>query len=177
MSDSKRLTGVERHFDPGEIIVSKTDTKGRLVYANELFLEIADYTEAEVLGQPHSLIRHPDMPRCVFKLLWDTISSGKELFAYVVNRTKHGDHYWVLAHVTPDIDTDGNITGYHSSRRVPSRQALETIKPLYSKLLQEEQKHENRKEGLAASSAMLEGILQEMGLRYDQFIFSTIGAE
>lgn len=173
MSDTT-LTGHERTFEPGQIIVSKTDTRGRITYANDLFLEIADYTEAEVLGQPHSLIRHPDMPRCVFKLLWDTISTGKELFAYVVNRTKGGDHYWVLAHVTPNFDDDGQIIGYHSSRRAPERAAVEQIKPIYTKLLEEERRHANSKDGLAASTKMLTDMLDELGLRYDQFIFQTI---
>ncbi len=66
-----------------------------------MFLTIAGYTEREVLGQPHSMIRHPDMPRGVFALLWETIASGSEIFAYVVNLAKNGDHYWVFAHVTP----------------------------------------------------------------------------
>ena len=92
---------------------------------------IAGYTEQEVLGKPHSLIRHPHMPRCVFKLLWDTIAGGDEIFAYVVNRCKNGDHYWVLAHVTPSRNTNGDIIGYHSNRRVPDRKIVEgTITPL-----------------------------------------------
>ena len=74
-------TGVERFFPEDEVIVSKTDVKGRITYANETFLNIAGYTEEEVLGQPHSMIRHPDMPRCVFKLLWDTIKARSEIFA------------------------------------------------------------------------------------------------
>ena len=168
------LTGRERTFQPGQIIVSKTDTKGRLTYANDLFLELADYTEADVLGQPHSIIRHPDMPRCVFKLLWDHIADGKEIFAYVVNRSKNGDHYWVLAHVTPTFDEGGTITGYHSSRRVASRGALEKIKPLYVKLLEEEKRHANSKDGLAGSMKMLGDLLESLNLRYDQFIFQTI---
>ena len=95
------LTGVERTFGEDEIIVSKTDLTGRITYANDVFLRISGYAEAEVLGQPHSIIRHPGTPRAVFSLLWRTIESGREIFAYVVNRAKNGDHYWVLAHVTP----------------------------------------------------------------------------
>ncbi len=86
-------TGREVRFGADEIIVSKTDLTGHLTYANDVFLRVAGYTEAEVIGQPHSFIRHPEMPRAVFKLLWDTIQSGREVFAYVVNLTKHGDHY------------------------------------------------------------------------------------
>ena len=121
---SVSLTGVERTFGTDEIIVSKTDTKGRIIYANEVFLRLAGFSEREIIGQPHSIIRHPAMPRCVFKLLWDTISSGKECFAYVLNRSKNGDHYWVLAHVTPTFDSKGTIVSYHSNRRNPRRDNL-----------------------------------------------------
>lgn len=167
------LTGVERTFESDEIIVSKTDIKGRLIYTNQTFLQVADYTEAEVIGQPHSMIRHPDMPRCIFKLLWDTISDGQELFAYVVNRTKFGDHYWVLAHVTPTFEEDGKtIKGYHSNRRVPSAEALEIIKPLYAELKAEEDRHPNRKDGMNAAYQMLLGKLADAGMEYDEFILS-----
>lgn len=163
--------GRERFFKEDEIIVSKTDLNGRITYANRIFLEIADYSETEVLGHPHSIIRHPDMPRCIFKLLWDRISSGHEIFAYVVNRTKHGDFYWVYAHVTPSFDVHGNILSYHSNRRVPDKRIVsEYITPLYAKLLEAERAHRNGKEGLQASSKLLEGILADAGMPYDEFI-------
>ena len=150
------LTGVERFFGDDELIVSKTDLKGHVTYANDVFLRIADYTEKEVLGQPHSVIRHPDMPRSVFKLLWDTLATGSEIFAYVINRTKHGDHYWVLAHVTPSRDATGNTVGYHSSRRVPDQRVItDHIMPLYASLLAEEKEHDNRKDGMQASFDMV----------------------
>jgi len=174
MTRETSLTGVERTFKPDELIVSKTDTKGRLTYTNQTFLTLAGYSEDEVLGQPHSMIRHPDMPRCVFKLLWDTIQKGDEIFAYVVNRSNNGDHYWVLAHVTANIDVNGQTFGYHSNRRVASHQSLEIIKPLYAKLKAEEDRHSDRKAGLEASTAMLGNILNDAGMEYDQFIFSVI---
>ncbi len=171
MARDLSLTGVERFFDENEIIVSKTDLKGRMTYVNDVFLKIASYSEKECLGEPHSKIRHPEMPRCVFKLLWDTLEAGKEIFAYVVNRSANGDHYWVLAHVTPSRDASGNIIGYHSNRRVPNREILEgTIMPLYMQLLAEEQNHANAKDGMAASLAMVIGLLQNAGVEYDEFI-------
>ena len=97
-------TGRERMFGEDEIIVSKTDLKGRITYANSVFLRVAGYAEEDVLGQPHSMIRHPGMPRAVFKLLWETIAGGREIFAYVKNMARDGDHYWVFAHVTPSFD-------------------------------------------------------------------------
>ena len=97
-------TGRESVFGEEEIIVSKTDAKGRITYANEVFLRVSGFAEEEVIEAPHSVVRHPHMPRCIFKLMWDTIQSGQEMFGYVLNMAKDGDHYWVLAHVTPTFD-------------------------------------------------------------------------
>lgn len=178
MANETTLTGVERIFGDDEIIVSKTDLKGRLTYTNDVFLRLASYTEEQVIGQPHSMIRHPDMPRCIFKLLWDTIQAGKEIFAYVVNRSANGDHYWVLAHVTPSRDKDGTIVGYHSNRRTADRHILETvIIPLYKQLLQEEQSHANAKDGMNAAYETLTNLLAEKGLSYNEFIFSLLNSQ
>ena len=173
MAQDVSLTGVERQFDDNEIIVSKTNLKGHITYANRLFLRLAGYTEGEVMGAPHSLIRHPDMPRCIFKLLWDTIQGGQEIFAYVVNRSKNGDHYWVLAHVTPSFDGSGNIIGYHSNRRVPERRILkEKIIPLYKSLLDIENRQSDRKAGLQQSFGKVGELLKEGGMAYEEFVFS-----
>lgn len=166
-------SGRERHFKPEELIVSKTDLKGHITYANEVFLRLSDYSESEVLGKPHSLIRHPDMPRCVFKLLWDRISSGQEIFAYVVNMARNGDHYWVYAHVTPTFDANHNVIGYHSNRRVADPKVLsETIIPLYAELRKIEDSLPNRKDGMNAASEALSKKLSDMGMSYDKFIQS-----
>ncbi|MFO0685199.1 MAG: PAS domain-containing protein [Sandaracinus sp.] len=164
-------TGVERHFGEDDIIVSKTDTSGRITYANEVFLRIAGYTEREVLGQPHSLIRHPDMPRSVFALLWETIASGTEIFAYVVNLAKSGDHYWVFAHVTPTFDPMGRIVGYHSNRRVPNPSALRAIEPLYAELSKIERAQSDKRSAVAAGRAHLAERLKKIGLPYDALMF------
>lgn len=103
-------TGVERFFSERDLIVSKTDTRGRITYANNIFRDIAGFSGKDLENAPHSLIRHPDMPRCVFKLLWDTIGAGGEIFAYVINMSANGDHYWVLAHVTPSYDESGSAS-------------------------------------------------------------------
>lgn len=171
MAQMIQLTGNERFFEDDEIIVSKTDLKGHITYANSVFLRVAGYAEKDVLGQPHSIIRHPDMPRCVFKLLWDTISAGSEIFAYVVNRAENGDHYWVLAHVTPSRDASGNIVGYHSNRRVPDRSIVDhKIIPLYESLLAEEQRHQDRKVGIQSSFGKIVSTLSDAGVEYDEFV-------
>jgi len=166
------LTGKERFLAPDDIIVNKTDTKGRITYANLTFLNIADYTEKEVIGQPHNIVRHPDMPRSVFKLLWDTIADGNEIFAYVLNRAKNGDHYWVFAHVTPTFDTKGTIVGYHSSRRCPQRKAVEAVMPVYRELLNEEARHSNPKEAAAAGVELLTHKFIGAGGSYEYLVFS-----
>ena len=166
-------SGKERFFGEDEIIVSKTDGRGRLTYINRLFCQLSDYSEEECLGSPHSIIRHPDMPRCIFYLLWERIKAGQEVFAYVKNRSKNNDYYWVIAHVTPSFDSGGNMIGYHSNRRTPNRQVLEEIIiPLYRKLLAEEQQHSSRKDGIQASVQLLNKTMQTMGKSYDEFIHS-----
>ncbi|WP_319486307.1 PAS domain-containing protein [uncultured Cohaesibacter sp.] len=171
MSKNIALTGTERFFEESEIIVSKTDLKGRVTYCNKTFVDICGYSEKEMLGQPHSIIRHPDMPRCVFELMWETLQNDEEIFAYVVNRCKNGDHYWVNAHITPSKDQSGTVVGYHSNRRVPDRTIVNTvIIPLYKQLMAEENAHANRKDGQKASRAMLDGILKSKDITYHQFI-------
>lgn len=171
MAADSLLTGVERFFGEDEIIVSKTNLKGHITYCNDVFQRIAGYSEKELLGAPHSIIRHPDMPRCVFALLWDTIQAGNEIFAYVINRCKNGDHYWVNAHVTPSWDSAGRIISYHSNRRVPDRNIVEkAIIPLYRQLIAEEQRHKNRKDGMQAAGQMVADLLREKNMQYDEFV-------
>jgi PAS domain S-box-containing protein len=172
MAAGTTLTGVERFFEPDEIIVSKTDLKGCITYANQIFERISGFTEPELIGKNHNLIRHPEMPRCVFKFLWDTIQDRKEIFAYVVNRCKNGDHYWVFAHVTPSFDDAGRIIGYHSNRRVPTREALDQIMPIYAELLREEGKHSNPRKQWEASLPLLVGKLEGLGITYDELMFT-----
>jgi len=166
------ITGKEQFFEENEVIVSKTDSRGIITYVNDVFLRVSGYKEKELIGRPHNLIRHPHMPKCVFKLLWDTLKNGDEIFAYVVNLTKSGDHYWVFAHVTPTFSTDGTITGMHSNRRVPSRSALVQIEALYAQLLGEEKKYNNSKSAILASYSILVESLQSKGVSYDEFILS-----
>lgn len=165
-------TGRESPFGEEEIIVSKTDLKGRITYANDVFLRVSRYSAEEILGQPHSIIRHPDMPRCVFKLLWDTIQAGGEIFAYVLNMAKNGDHYWVFAHVTPSFDASGKIVGYHSNRRKPDPAQIAKIEPLYRTLLDEERRAEDRKQGMHLAHGKLSAMLQERHVSYDQYVFA-----
>lgn len=150
-----------------DFIVSKTDLKGRMTYVNKIFMQMGEYTEAELLGKAHSMIRHPDMPKAVFKLLWERISKKEEIFAYVINKTKNGNDYWVFANVTASLDDKGNIVGYYSVRRKPNQKALDIIKPLYTKMLEAE-----KRSGVEASTKILTDLLSEKGVSYDELIIS-----
>jgi PAS domain S-box-containing protein len=172
MTRAIQPTGVENLLGEEELIVSKTDLKGRITYANDVFIRMAKYSWKELMGAPHSLIRHPEMPRSVFKLLWDTLQSRQEIFAYVVNLAKDGSHYWVFAHVTPTFDERGNIVGYHSNRRKPDAAQIERIKPIYKALCAEEARHANAKDGMHASFEAMVGLLKQQGVGYDEFVLS-----
>lgn len=166
------LTGRQVHFPEDQLIVSKTDPRGVITYANHGFCEVAGYTVHELLGRPHSVVRHPDMPRAAFSLLWETLQRREEFFGFVVNRARNGDHYWVFAHVTPSRDAAGRVLGYHSMRRKPDTVQVERIVPIYRRLLEEEARHASPKDGMAASAAMLTDLLDEKKVPYDEFAFS-----
>jgi PAS domain S-box-containing protein len=166
------LTGKELSFDTQDVIVSKTDLKGIITYANDVFMHISGFSEEELLGAPHSILRHPDMPRCVFKFLWTTIAAGTEVFAYVLNRARSGDHYWVLAHVTPTFDHGGKIIGYHSNRRVPERTAIAKIAPIYASLLSVEKSCADKEEGLNKSMKALVDFVGSTGMDYSELVFT-----
>ena len=166
-----RPTGVERTFGENELIVSKTDPRGVLTYVNEVFLRVSALSEGQALGRPHNLIRHPDMPRAVFQLLWDTIQDRREIFAYVLNLAADGAHYWVFAHVTPSFDVSGRLVGYHSNRRSPAAAAVRTIREVYAGMLAAERGHARTPDAVAAGTAALQRMLDEGGRTYDELIW------
>lgn len=154
-----------------DFIVSKTNPKGIITYGNPIFIEFSGYTEDELIGSQHNIIRHPDMPRSAFKLAWDTIQSGKEFFAYVKNLSKDGGFYWVFTHIAPDFDARGNIVGYTSVRRCPQRSALEKIEPVYRQM-REAEKAAGARDAIAAGTQVLLDLLQQAGVGYEELIFS-----
>jgi PAS domain S-box-containing protein len=154
-----------------DFIVSKTDLKGRITYGNRIFIEYSGFSEQELLGAPHNIIRHPDMPRGVFKFLWDTLAQQKEIFAYVKNMAKDGSFYWVFANVTPDYDASGNVIGYLSVRRAPKRSAVDVLSGVYQLMLAEEEKAGPR-DACDASLALLGSILKDKGMTYDELVLA-----
>lgn len=152
-----------------DLIISKTDLTGRIIYANDIFKKFSGYEEWELLDQQHSIVRHPDMPRAIFKILWDVIKGKREIFAYVKNLTKDGSYYWTFANISPDLDLDGNIVSYFSVRRKPNRSSLEKIRQLYAEMLKAEKKVP-RRESIDASMAVLNDYLKARNADYDTFI-------
>jgi PAS domain S-box-containing protein len=161
----------ERVMREDDFLVSKTDLKGRITYGNRIFIEYSGYSEEELLGRQHNIVRHPDMPRGVFKFMWDTLEARQECFALVKNRSKDGGFYWVFANVTPSFGADGRVDGYFSVRRKPSASGIATVSGLYRQMLQEEQRV-GPKAACAASLAILHAALAQHGVSYESFILS-----
>jgi len=161
----------EKQMKDNDFIVSKTNTKGIITYCNEVFMQMAGYTEDELLRKNHNIIRHPDMPKVAFKLAWDLISSGKEFFGFVKNMSKDGSYYWVFANITPDYDAQNKIIGYTSVRRKPNRSAVDTIIPIYKKMCELE-----KTGGMSASGKFLFDFLDDNNVTYDELIISLQGA-
>jgi aerotaxis receptor len=136
MRNNQPVTGREYLLSPDDSLVSVTDLKGRITYVNPAFIQASGYTREELLGQPHNLIRHPDMPAEAFRDLWATLQAGQPWSALVKNRRKNGDHYWVLANATPMFDGE-RIVGYLSVRTTPARDAVQTAEALYARMREE----------------------------------------
>jgi len=154
----------ETRIQESDFLISKTDTKGKITYANPSFIKVTGFTEDELIGQQHNIVRHPDMPKIIFQLLWEEISNKREIFAYVKNMGKDGGFYWVFANITASTDERGNIIGYFSVRRQANPKALDIIAPLYEKLLSVE-----KSGSVDASHKYLEEFLKEKGISYDEF--------
>lgn len=153
------------HMHENDFIVSKTDTKGRITYGNETFIKMSGYFESELLNAPHNILRHEDMPAAIFKLLWEKLHDQKPINAFVKNKCKNGDYYWVFANVTPSYNEKGEVIGYYSVRRKPREQALKTIEAIYADMLKAEQK-----DGIDASLELLNKVLKSQGVSYDELI-------
>ncbi len=149
---------LEHEVKSVDIVVSKGDSEGNVTYANPIFFKLAGYTQAELLEQPHSIVRHPDMPKIVFKYLWDTLKSGNDVKAFVKNLSKDGGFYWVFAHVRVATNPDKSFRNYVSTRKKMSASARAVIEPLYKDLLAAEESG-----GMDASLALLEAFLKDNG--------------
>ena len=155
-------------LDPEKTILSKTDKKGIILYANDYFVEICGYSVGELMGQPHNIIRHPDMPKVVFELLWRRILDKKNIHAVVKNLAKDGRYYWVVTDFTVDANPEtGNIVGLYAHRKAAPRHIIEQVEKVYKNLLEIE-----KASGFAASLRFFVGFLEEKGMDYDQWVAS-----
>ncbi len=154
-------------LDPYQTIMSKTDPKGIITYANEYFIEIAKYKVWELMGQPHNVIRHPDMPKIIFKILWDRLFEGKNIHAVVKNLAKDGSYYWVVTDFYTKYDEDGNIVAHYSRRKAIPKHVKHFFENLYKRLINIEQNA-----GMEAAGLYLNGFLEDANQTYDEFILS-----
>ena len=124
-------------FDGG-VMITETDTAGIITYANRKFREMTVYSKEELIGAPHSINRHPDMPKAAFAKMWETIKRGEMWEGYVKNMRKDGKYYWVIVWIKPKFDNEGNITGYIAGRKVPDRNMIKKIEQEYRQMLENE---------------------------------------
>ncbi|RDU61462.1 PAS domain-containing protein [Helicobacter sp. MIT 14-3879] len=174
MRNHIKQRGNELFLQDNSLITSKTDLRGFITYANLDFLQFSGYNEEELIGTNHNIIRHPLMPRVIFKILWDTIQSGQEINAFVINKNKQGLDYWVYANVTPSFDSHGNIIGYYSVRRKPHSNAISFIRDTYTTLTEIElQASKAGKKPMEESLAAFLKALESFKMSH-QFFFTTL---
>ena len=162
-----KVTPIEKEvfLKEEDFIISKTDLKSRILYGNKIFIEISGYSEDELLGAPHNILRHPDMPRCAFKILYDHIQNGKEWFGFVKNLRKDGGYYWVFANISPTFDTNGKMIEYYSVRRKPRDGFKNIIEPLYKQLLSIE-----ASEGMEGGVRAVEELLNKKNMTFNELM-------
>ena len=152
-----------------QIIVSKTDENGKILYVNDYFCEVSGYTPNEVLGAPHNIIRHSDMPRAIFYLMWKTIQNGENITAVVKNLSKSGKYYWVTTDFENHRNSQGEIDSYIAFRRPASDKAIEGVEELYASLIDIEKRY-----GMEASLVYLQGYLDERHTNYHELMDSLL---
>jgi PAS domain S-box-containing protein len=159
----------EIKFSKKKFIVSKTDIKGNIIFTNKNFSEVSGYTESELIGQPHNILRHPDMPKAVFYLVWQNLLAGKAILGVVKNLAKDGRYYWVIADLEPKFNAQGEIISLTAFRRAAPQDVIDSATELYATMLAIEKKH-----GMEKSIVYLQSFLEEHEITYDEFIAELI---
>lgn len=154
-----------------DFIVSKTDVKGHITYCNDAFMEFTGIYEEELLGKPHNIIRHPDMPRAIFRLMWQTLAKENEFFGFIKDLRKNGGFYWNFANVTPSFSAESKLHGYFAVRRYPMPDGIEFFQALYQQMCEVESGINNDQEAMDASIKILDDAVQDKG-GYNEFICS-----
>lgn len=171
--ESRKIIPVntEVHWDKSLELVSKTDKAGTIRYANEAFVNVSGYEEYELVGQPHNIIRHPDMPKVIFKLLWKNLLNGKDFHAVVKNMARNGRYYWVLTRFEIFKNDKGEITGYMGRRKSVPTEVSDKIEELYKKLKQIEDATE-----IDSAEDYLTGYLEDQKKTYDEYISEILNS-
>lgn len=160
---------IERIMREDEYIVSTTDPHGRITSVNDVFVEYSGYAREELLHAQHNILRHPDMPRAVFWLLWQALQAGEDFMGYVKNLSKDGTYYWVFAHILPERNADGEIAGYRSVRRAPRREAIARVAELYARMRAAEHAVA-AKDAIPAGLRVLGEFLAAQDLSYEEMV-------
>ncbi|MHB8919517.1 MAG: PAS domain-containing protein [Halothiobacillus sp.] len=159
------ITDHERVLLRSEIISSRADYRGIITFVNPVFLKVTGYEKGEVLGQPHNMIRHPTVPRAVYRVMWDVIKAGEQFFGVTKNRCKNGDFYWTLGYFQPEIDAGTHeITGFRSTRHGLHDESLkQEFEELYQNVRQTELKYPHNAEQVQAGVECLTKQLKRRG--------------
>jgi PAS domain S-box-containing protein len=155
----------EIKFSKKKVIFSKTDAKGYITFANRNFCSISGYSEEELIGAPHNILRHPDMPRAIFYLVWSSLLRGEPVSGVIKNLAKSGKYYWVVAHFDVKKDKDGNIKSLTALRRSAPQHAIDIMEELYESMLNIEHRH-----GMEGALSYFEAYLEEKGMNYEEFL-------
>jgi PAS domain S-box-containing protein len=148
----------EIELEPKRYLVSSTDAKGIITDVNDYFVEVSGYSKEELIGKAHNIIRHPDMPKVVFKLMWERLKNGKDILALVKNLAKDGRYYWIFTTFEPIKNANNEVVGYKAHRKSVSKHTIETVADIYKKVLEVE-----KKDGLEASEKFLNDYLKQKG--------------
>lgn len=169
----KHVIDEEVKWDKTKTIVSKTDIYGTILYANDVFSKTCEYSTIELIGEPHNIIRHPDMPKVAFKALWNALKKGENFHAIVKNLTRTGRYYWVITDFTIDKDDEGKVVGYTARRKAVPDGVVKKIEPVYKTLLDIE-----KLKGEKASELYFEAYLnEEVGKNYNDFVVDLFNEE
>jgi PAS domain S-box-containing protein len=152
-----------------ELIISKTDPQGNITYCNRAFMRVAGYSEKQLITAQHKIIRHPDMPRGVYRHMWQILEKGHEYFGYLKNISSNGAYYWLFTHIVPNHEHGGELRGYHSVRRKASSRAIATVEPIYDEMLAIEQKNDHTR-GPELSLEHLHKRVCESSHNYEHFV-------
>ncbi|SEC54454.1 PAS domain S-box-containing protein [Tenacibaculum sp. MAR_2009_124] len=169
----RQIIDEEVTWDKTQTIVSKTDLYGTILYANNIFTQVCEYSAIELIGEPHNIIRHPDMPKIAFKVLWDALKKGENFHAIVKNLTRTGRYYWVITDFTIDKNEKGEPCSYTARRKAVPDGVVKKIEPIYKTLLDIE-----KLKGEKASELYFDAYLkEEIGKTYNEFVVDLFEEE